>query len=83
MATAAGVVLAIFGALGAWFLTRYFPHARFLRVSYTLMAIGGVLFVAWSLSKVLALGVGAAVLVAAGGISGVAGALRKELRSAC
>ena len=80
MTTAAGVVLVVFGALGAWFLARNFPHARFLRLSYALMAIGGALFVAWSVSKVLALGAGAAVLVAAGGVLGVAGALRKELR---
>jgi hypothetical protein len=79
---AAGVVLAVFGGLGAWFLARNFPHARFLRFSYALMATGGVLFVVWSLSRILAFGAGAAVLVAAGGLLGVAGALRKELRSA-
>lgn len=80
MTVAAGVVLGVFGGLGSWFLARNFPGARFLRVSYALLGIGGVLFVAWALSKVLALGAGAAVLVAAGGVSGVAGALRKELR---
>jgi hypothetical protein len=79
---AAGVVLTVFGGLGAWFLARHFPHARFLRLSYALLAIGGLLFITWSLSKVLAFGAGAALLVAAGGILGVAGALRKELRSA-
>ena len=83
MTVVAGIVIAVFGGAGAWFLARYFPHARFLRFSYTLMAIGGVLFVSWSLSKILAFGAGAAVLVAAGGLLGVAGAMRKELRSTC
>ncbi len=82
MTVAAGIVLAVFGGLGAWFLARHFPQARFLRASYVLLAIGGVLFVAWSLSKFLVLGAGAALLVALGGLLGVAGALRKELRSA-
>lgn len=82
MAAAAGIVLAVFGSLGVWFLTRQFPHARFLRAGYVLLAIGGLLFVAWSLSKLLPLGVVAALLVAAGGVCGAAGALRKELRSA-
>ncbi len=79
---AAGIVLAVFGSLGVWFLARQFPQARFLRASYALLAIGGVLFVAWSLSKLLPLGIAAALLVAGGGVVGVAGALRKELRSA-
>jgi len=79
---AAGIVLAVFGSVGAWFLARQFPQARFLRACYVLLAIGGVLFVAWSLSKLLPVGVAGATLVAAGGVLGVAGALRKELRSA-
>jgi hypothetical protein len=77
---AAGIVLTVFGALGAWFITRNFPHARFLRASYALMAFGGMLFIAWSLSKILALGAAAAIVVAAGALAGIAGALRKELR---
>ena len=80
MTVAAGIVLTVFGGLGAWFIARNFPHARFLRASYVLMASGGVLFIAWSLSKILVLGATAAIVVAAGALAGIAGALRKELR---
>lgn len=81
MTVAAGVVLTVFGALGAWFITRNFPHARFLRASYVLMACGGVLFIVWSLSKILVVGAAAAIVVAGGALAGIAGALRKELRT--
>ncbi|MEO6836427.1 MAG: hypothetical protein ABI231_11045 [Candidatus Tumulicola sp.] len=78
----AGLFLGAFGALGAWFLTKRHPSARFLRAGYALMSAGGVLFVAWALSRVLAVGVTAAALVGIGGVTGMIGALRKELRSA-
>ena len=78
--TLAGVFVAAFGALGATFLTRRYPHARFMRAGYALMSAGGALFVAWSLSKVLAVGVAAAAVLAVGAVIGTIGALRKELR---
>jgi hypothetical protein len=78
---AAGLFLATFGALGAWFLTKRFPNARFLRAGYGLMSAGGALFVVWTLSKALAVGVAAAAILAVGAVAGVVGALRKELRS--
>lgn len=80
MTLAAGIVLTLFGAFGAWFLARRFPAARFLRASYALMALGGALVVVWSLSKVLWLGLAGAILVAAGACAGITGAVRKELR---
>ena len=80
MTIAAGAFLALFGAAGTWLLSKRFPNARFLRVGYALMALGGALFVAWSLTKLLVIGVAAAAVLAAGGIAGVCGALRKELR---
>ncbi|MGA8534776.1 MAG: hypothetical protein WB615_11750 [Candidatus Tumulicola sp.] len=81
MTLAAGLFLAAFGGLGAWFLAKRFSSARFLRAGYTLISAGGALFVVWALSRVLAIGVGAAALMAAGAIAGSIGALRKELRS--
>jgi hypothetical protein len=81
MTVVAGLFLAAFGALGVWFLTQRFPSARFLRTGYALMSAGGVMFVAWTLSKVLAVGVTAAAILAAGALAGTVGALRKELRS--
>ena len=77
----AGLVLLVFGAAGSWFLGRYVPNARFSRVGYALMAGGGLLFGAWGISKVLAIGVAAAGCVAIGAIAGIIGALRKELRT--
>ena len=77
----AGLVLLVFGAAGSWFLGRYFPSARFSRAGYALMAGGGVLFGAWGMSRLLAIGVAAAGCVAIGAIAGTIGALRKELRT--
>jgi hypothetical protein len=51
-----------------------------MRAGYALMSAGGALFVAWSLSKVLAVGVAAAAVLAVGAAIGTIGALRKELR---
>jgi hypothetical protein len=76
----AGAFVAAFGACGAWFITKRFPQARFLQTAYVVMAGGGVAFVTWSLSKVLAIGVAAVALLAVGGVLGIFGALRKELR---
>ncbi|MBV8372151.1 MAG: hypothetical protein JOY69_02730 [Candidatus Eremiobacteraeota bacterium] len=81
MSVAAGLFLAAFGALGAWFLSKRFPAARFLRIGYILMSAGGVLFVTWALSKILSIGISAAGVMALGAVIGMVGALRKELRS--
>ncbi len=81
MTVAAGLFLAAFGAVGVWFLGQRFPNARFLRTGYALMSAGGLLFVFWTLSKVLVVGVTAAGVLAAGAVAGTIGALRKELRS--
>lgn len=80
MTIVAGLFLAVFGAAGAWFLNTRFPSARFLRAGYALMSAGGVLFVAWTLSKVLIVGASAAAVMAIGAIAGAIGAVRKELR---
>jgi hypothetical protein len=76
----AGIFLAIFGAAGAWFLHRHYPHARFLRAGYLAMSAAGLLFVVWVLFKVLAIGVAAVAVLAIGAAVGIYGALRKELR---
>jgi hypothetical protein len=76
----AGIFVGLFGLAGAWFIGRRFPSARWLRAGYVLMGIGGVLFAVWSVTRVLAAGVAAALIVAAGAAVGAVGALRKELR---
>ncbi|HEY1978278.1 MAG TPA: hypothetical protein VGG89_17125 [Candidatus Baltobacteraceae bacterium] len=76
----AGIFLTVFGAAGAWFLTTRFPSAKFLRVGYAVMSASGVLFLIWSVLKVLAIGVAGAALLGAGAAIGIVGALRRELR---
>lgn len=80
MTIAAGVFLALFAASVSVFLGRRYPAARFLRWGYGLMAAAGVAFVVWSLSKSPVAGTSAILLLAAGAVLGIAGALRKELR---
>ncbi len=77
---AAGIFLMVFGAAGAWFLTTRFPSAKFLRAGYTLMALSGALFLIWSASRIMVVGVAAAALLAIGATIGIVGALRRELR---
>jgi len=77
---AAGLFLCVFGGLGAWFLSKRYPSARFLRYGYVLMAAGGLAFAAWAIWKALVVGVAAAALLALGGALGAWGALRRELR---
>ncbi|MBV8489376.1 MAG: hypothetical protein JO199_02510 [Candidatus Eremiobacteraeota bacterium] len=77
----AGLLLTAFGAGGAWLLGAHVPSAKFLRAGYVMMAAGGLGFIAWSLTHALVAGILAVVLLAAGGLTGIAGALRKELRA--
>lgn len=76
----AGLFIFVFGALGVWLLARRFPGARFLRSGYGCMSGGGLLFVVWTLSKALPVGVIAGGLLALGATLGIVGTLRKELR---
>lgn len=70
----------VFGAAGAWFLTTRFPSAKFLRAGYALMALSGALFLVWSVTKIMPMGLTAAALLAVGATIGIIGALRRELR---
>ena len=81
MTIAAGLFLALFAAAVSVFLSRRYPAARFLRWGYGLMAVAGGFFIAWSLSKSAAAGTCATLLLAAGAVLGIVGAVRKELRS--
>ena len=76
----AGLFLLVFGALGTWFLAARFPSARFMRVAYAAMAVGGALFAMWGLVKFISVGIAAVAVLAAGGAIGAFGALRRELR---
>lgn len=80
MNIAAGLFLFIFGGLGVWLLTVRFPNARFMRIAYALMSLGGIVFVAWALTHSIVLGIAGIVLLVAGGVTGAIGALRKEMR---
>jgi hypothetical protein len=76
----AGIFIALFGIVGGWFIGSRFPAARWLRLGYFVMGGGGALFAVWTITRVLAFGVAAALIVAAGAALGAIGALRKELR---
>jgi hypothetical protein len=76
----AGIFVALFGFVGASFIAKRFSSARWLRTGYIIMGCGGVLFVVWALTRMLSIGVAAALVTAAGAATGAIGALRKELR---
>ena len=76
----AGLFLFVFGALGTWLLRAKFPHARFMPIGYVLMSLGGLVFVGWTLTHAMSLGVVGVILLVAAGILGIVGALRKEVR---
>jgi hypothetical protein len=77
---AAGIFLMVFGGAGAWVLTTRFPSAKFLRVSYAVLALSGALFLIWVFAHALAIGIAAAALMGLGAATGIIGALRRELR---
>jgi hypothetical protein len=76
----AGLFLCVFGALGVWLFATRFPSARFMRNGYAAMSLGGLLFSAWAATRVLGVGIAAAVFLLAGGVLGAIGAFRRELR---
>lgn len=80
MSVFAGLFLFVFGGLGVWLLSARFPNARFLRIGYVFMALGGLVFAAWALTHYLALGLGGMALLLVGGVAGAIGAIRKEVR---
>ena len=80
MTYVAGAFLILFGGAASWLLATRFPKATFTRVGYGMMTAGGVLAVVWASAGLLAFGVAAIVILALGGLTGVVGALRKELR---
>ncbi|MHB8145717.1 MAG: hypothetical protein ACYDGM_00445 [Vulcanimicrobiaceae bacterium] len=51
-----------------------------MRVGYALMTLGGFLFVVWSFEHLMAIGLVALFVLLFGGIFGIVGAVRKELR---
>ena len=80
MSVFAGVFLFVFGGLGVWLLSARFPNARFLRIGYIFMSLGGLGFAAWALTHSLWIGLSGMVLLLIGGIAGAIGAFRKEVR---
>ena len=52
-----------------------------MRIGYALMTVGGVLFVLWSFERFTAIGLFALLVLLLGGIFGIVGAVRKELRT--
>lgn len=80
MSIVAGVFLFLFGGLGTWLLFARYPQAHYTRASYVFMALGGVVFVVWALSHLIAFGLAGVALLLMGGICGVVGWFRKEMR---
>lgn len=80
MSIAAGLFLFIFGGLGTWLLVTRYPEAHYTRAAYVFMGIGGLVFVAWSLSHLIGIGVAGVALLVIGGVCGVIGWVRKEMR---
>lgn len=80
MTIAAGVFLFLFGGLGTWLLFARYPNAHFTRASYVFMALGGIVFVTWALTHMIGIGVAGVALLLIGGICGVVGWFRKEMR---
>jgi hypothetical protein len=80
MAIVAGVFLMLFGGAMAWWLPRGFPNARYTRFAYFFMALGGLLFLLWAIGHSSVVGIAAMVGLVVGGIFGIVGFLRKELR---
>jgi hypothetical protein len=80
MTVVAGAFLILFGGAASWLLATRFPKATFTRIGYAMMTVGGVLALVWAIAGTLAFGVAAVVILAFGGLIGIVGALRKELR---
>ena len=64
----------------SWLLGARYPSARYMRIGYGLMTLGGLMFVVWSLTTVNALGFVALIVLLVGGVFGIIGAVRRELR---
>jgi len=80
MTVVAGLFLLLFGGAASWLLAVRFPEARFTRIGYGTMTVGGVFFLVWAISGWLPAGVAAVIIVALGAIAGIVGAFLKELR---
>jgi hypothetical protein len=76
----AGAFLVLFGGAASWLLAVRFPTAICTRIGYGMMTLSGVLALVWAIGDVLSFGVAAVIILALGGVTGIVGALRKELR---
>ncbi len=80
MTVLAGIFLLLFGGGGSWLLATRFASATYTRIGYAAMAISGIFAVVWAFSGSLPFGVSAVVILVIGGLFGIIGAFRKELR---
>lgn len=80
MNVAAGIFLVLFGSVSTWWTSTNYPNANFTRTGSVLMAISGVVFLAWTFTHAIAVGIAASALLLISGLIGVVGALRKETR---
>lgn len=80
MNVAAGIFLFLFGGLGAWLIFARAPRAHFTRAAYVFMSAGGIVFVVWSFTRLLGVGLAGVALLLLAGICGAVGAFRKEMR---
>jgi hypothetical protein len=77
---AIGIFLFIFGSFGTWLLATRFPRAYFLRTGYVFMALGGACGALWGARQSIDFGIVAVAMLFIGGLLGVIGALRREVR---
>lgn len=80
MNVAAGIFLVLFGSVSTWWTSMNYPNANFTRAGSILMAISGIVFLAWTFTHAIAVGIGASALLLISGVIGVIGAFRKETR---
>jgi hypothetical protein len=80
MAIVAGAFLILFGAAMTWWLPRQFPRARYTRMAYGCTALGGLCFLIWAVGHLLPAGIVAVAFLVLGGVFGIVGVVRKELR---
>ncbi len=57
-----------------------FPQAHYTRASSIFMSLSGVLFIIWTFTQLLGVGLAAFVLLLTSCVCGIVGAVRKETR---
>ena len=78
--TVFAAVIVLFGILVSWLLWKKSPQARFTRIGYGFITLGGVLALIWGPTHALPVGILALAVLVAGFLCGMIGTVRRELR---